>query len=470
MSKITNFSSFPNTKGVIQDNGIELIITSPHIEAIKKYLTADNKSASYQVQRLEKQRTWSEEAEEQRQADLLKFKEDLKREYYAELPDGSLSVPIGFWYLCSEVEGFLNTDIPTDDLPEWLRNYQAEDVRTLLKYKRALLCLATGLGKTCVAISIITQAIKSKKRTCMIVPTIDLVRQTVDSAKSFGISNVSGAGGDFIYKPGCDLLVTTVQSATKYIDNFDVVIVDESQHSSSITWFNLLASAINATHVYGLSATPYRTDGLDLGIFAFCGPMVVERSAKWGIANGWLAEPKIYMVKVSGLPFIPSKKVAAIAYGKLAAHVKVQKYLLTNIQKALAAGRTVMVIFNTVKAGQAFKKYCEGQLDFDVAHAKYRLPFIKFKKGETDLLVGNVKLFGEGVDVPRVSCIITLCNNDSEITTRQVLGRAMRISKGKKDAIVMDIGFDSYEPYVRAYKHRSKIYKTIVDVVKEIEL
>lgn len=468
MSKITNFSAFPDTIGVVQENGIEIIITSPHTEAIKKYLTADNKTASYQIQRLEKQRTWTEEAETQRIADLAEFREDLIREYFAELPDGSLSVPIGFWYLCSEIDGMLNTEIPTNDLPVWLRDYQREDVKALLQYKRVLFCLATGLGKTACAIAIVLQSIKVKKRTCMIVPTIDLVAQTIASAKHFGIENVSGAGGDYQYKLGCDLLVTTVQSAYKYIDVFDVVIVDESQHCSAITWFNLLASALKASHVYGLSATPYRTDGLDLGIFAWCGPMVIERSAKWGIENGWLAEPKIFMVKITDLPFIPSRKIGAIAYGILATHPKVQQFLLEQIQKALSVGRTVMVIFNTVKAGKAFKIYCTGKLDFEVAHAGYRVPFIQFKKGETNLLVGNVKLFGEGVDVPRVSCIATLCNNSSEITTRQVLGRAMRISKGKKDAIVLDVGFDSYEPYVKSYKSRSKIYKTIVDNVKEI--
>jgi superfamily II DNA or RNA helicase len=803
MSKIANFAPFSNTKGTVQDNGAEIIVTSPHTAAIKKYLTAENQSASYQIQRLEKQRTWTEEAEMQRLAELEKFRADLKREYFAELPDGSLSIPIGFWSICSDIDGIYNTEISKSDLPEWLRDYQKEDISHLLKYKRALLCLATGLGKchgrgtqilmfdgtikkveeivdgdivmgddstprnvtgvtqgkgniykivpnkgeaftcndehilclmhtrtnkvkeiplkeyliqnknfkhlhklyrlpvtfsqkyikydpywvglwigdgstrdtsittdekdqeiieyyvkfcnhyglrlskqpqkerttnwnfvtpsgkpnplrqfvlqnlrkneiktippdyltssyadrlrllagiidsdgyyfdqtfeiavknddlaeqiaflarslgfgctkrkrtktiksigftgvyniliicgdlflvptllprkqaprnnpnkdplksgfkieelgvddyfgfcvdknhryllhdctvthnTCVAIAITIQAIKAKKRVCMIVPTIDLVKQTLDSAKDFGITEISGAGGKYMYKPGCDLLVTTVQSASKYIDGFDVIVVDECHHSAANTWFNLLAGAVNATHVYGLSATPYRTDGLDLGIHAWIGPIVVDRNAKWGIANGWLAEPKIFMINVSGLPHFPSTKNAALAYGKLASHSKVQQHLLENIQKALSAGRTVMVIFNTVKAGQAFKKYCAGRLDFDVAHAGYRVPFLKFKKGETDLLVGNVKLFGEGVDVPRVSCIITLCNNKSEITTRQVLGRAMRISKGKKDAIVLDVGFDSYEPYVSAYKKRSKIYKTIVDVVKEKQI
>lgn len=624
MSKITNFSPFPDTVGVVQDNGIEIIITSKHAEAIKKYLTADNKTASYQIQRLEKQRSWTAEAEEQRLADLETYKADLEREYYAELPNGTLSVPIGFWYLCSKIDNILNTEIPINDLPTWLRDYQKEDIKTLLQYKRSLLCLATGCGKTAVAIAITIQSIKANKRTCMIVPTIDLVAQTIKSAKDFGITNVSGAGGTYQYQSGCDLLVTTVQSAYKYIDVFDTVVVDEClpfnsyvitemgpqrignlwrdfynkkplpkvktlnektnkfewkkivrvirseprkeliefvayagayskqiirctddhpiltmrhgwikakdltynqrivgwkskeplpveyrvkmisrikniqplfdlevednhnflasyykemrssilvhncHHSSATTWFNLLASATKATNVYGLSATPYRTDGLDIGISAWIGPVVVERSAKWGIANGWLAEPKIFMIKISGLPFVPSKKMGAIAYGILAKEEKVQKFLLGKIQQALSAGRTVMVIFNTVKAGEAFKQYCKGKLDFDVAHAGYRVPFIKFKKGETDLLVGNVKLFGEGVDVPRVSCIITLCNNSSEITTRQVIGRAMRISKGKKDAIVLDIGFDSYEPYEKAYKNRSKIYKTIADNVKEI--
>ena len=463
------FDPFPKTYGEIQENGIEILVTSPFIKEIKDYLTAHNKNAAFQLQRLYDQRTFNEADKQNRLAQIDCLQEELHKEYYAEV-NNKLSIPIGFWYLCSDSKGIENTEISTQYLPDILRDYQVESVKAALKYKRAIISLATGLGKTLCALSIVICAIKAKKRCCIIVPTIDLVRQTIESCHKLKIENVSGAGGTYLYKPGCDVLVTTVDSAYKYIDRFEVIISDEAQHLAAKTWFNLLANALTSTHVYGFSATPYRTDGMDIAIHAWSGPIVYDRSAKWGIANGWLAEPKIYMVKITGLPFVRSKTISAFAYHKLATYKKTKQYLLEKIQTALKAGRTVMVIFSTVKAGQEFKKSCVGILDFDVAWAKYRVPFNDFKEGKTNLLVGNVKLFGEGVDVPRVSCIITLCNNDSEITTRQVIGRAMRIAEGKKDAIVLDIGFDSYEPYVRYFTHRSNIYKTIVDTVKEIEV
>jgi superfamily II DNA or RNA helicase len=473
--KRLSFDAIPGTVGEINhDNGMEIIVRGDEValSTVKRYLTAHNNGAAYQLALAEKRRVFDDEGANKKREDIANLKEKLVQEYWGERHDGSLSIPIGFWYICDQIQGHLNTTIPyLDVMPSWLRDYQKEDIAKAMKYNRAVICAATGLGKTAICICITHLAQKANKRTCIIVPTIDLVKQTVDSCRSFGIEGVSGAGGNYQFKPGCSVLVTTVQSAYKYIDVFDVVLVDETHHCAATTWFSLLASALNATHVYGLSATPYRTDGMDIGIHAWTGPVISNRDAAWGIANGWLTRPDIYTVQVSGLPYVSSKKLSAVAYKTLATQKKVQEFLLKKIKSGLEAGRTIMVIFNTVKAGEAFKKYCKSvksDVIFDVAHADYRKPFLDFKEGKTKLLVGNVKLFGEGVDVPKVDCIITLCNNSSEIITRQVIGRAMRIAKGKKDAVILDVWFDNYEPYVRARNNRVQAYLTIVDKIKEI--
>lgn len=827
MGEKLSFSSIPGTVGEIQENGMEIIIRGSNLGTVKEYLTARNRGVMYQLGLALKRRTFDEDGAARREEDIARLRENLVKEYWAELPNGSLSVPIGFWYLCESISGHINTTIPYKIMPDWLRHYQKEDISAVMKYNRGVIYAATGLGKTRCVLCIAHLSIQAKKRVCIIVPTVDLVKQTIESCNELGITNVSGAGGKYHYIPGCAVLVTTIDSAYKYIDCFQVVTVDEClpydaevtieggsikigtlyarqesnlplprvktfnektnefeykaitkvikqndrnslkkitfskvkvrstdehpflttkgwkkaaelevgdlcigtydetagysmagrvlnddlrqiamgivlgdgslqeipakkrfrltcihstkqeeyakwkarcfgvplrfiekngyaqtpamvfttkvidlpfgvnkksldfnnfsslderglavwymddgslrgkqvvlhtesfsyeehlqivdllqnkfsltfdihrttkkdgrsfyylstkgengpaflrriapymhqsmqykntftvggyewnakyeqfgtykvtkiedieykpkkaegfglfdlevsdnhnfcvsqsgnkssivvhncHHSAASTWFALLASAINATHVYAVSATPYRTDGMDVGIHAWCGPIVTERTAAWGIANGWLAKPDIYVVQISGLPYVSGKSLSATAYKKLAHHPKVQEFLLKKIQSGLAAGRTIMVIFNTVKAGESFKKFCKNKLDFDVAHADFRKPFLDFKAGKTSLLVGNVKLFGEGVDVPRTDCIITLCNNSSEIITRQVIGRAMRISKNKKDAVILDLWFDNYEPYVRAKNNRIETYLTVVDKIKEI--
>ena len=472
--KRLSFDCVPHTHGYIQSNNIELIIEG-NIEPVKEYLTCYNESVQWQLNMLLKQRAFSDVLREaERQAQISKLKEEVKHEFFAETVlniDDVLSVPAGFWYLCQNVQNnaHLNTDM-TPIVPKYLREYQKDCLLTMLKYKRASCSLATGLGKTVLVSAIVHSAIFAGKRTMIIVPTIDLIKQTIASFKNLGIENICGVGGVYQFKHGCDCCITTMDSCIKYIEIFDVVVMDESHHSSAKTIQNALISAVNATHVYGVSATPYRTDGMDLGVHSFTGPIVYEKTAKWGIENGWLTEPKIFMAKIRKLPWCNSKMLRAYAYGKLAAHNLTFKYILKNTLKALEAKRTVVIIFTTVKAGQKFQKYCEKVLKFSVAHAKYRVPFDQFVKGETNLLVGNVKLFGEGVDIPRISCIITVCNNTSEIMTRQVLGRAMRIAEGKKDAIVLDIGLSGYEPFDKAFEYRKQTYLTVVDVVKEMDV
>src|SRR5690349_5196815 len=123
MEKPIEFKCFPGTEGYISENGIELIITKGDVGNIKKFCTVTNKAALFQCRQLEKNiiffksklKTLREEGEGQsraalrleegiegREEALKQLRKEIKKEYWGETPEGLLSLPAGFWWMCEK--------------------------------------------------------------------------------------------------------------------------------------------------------------------------------------------------------------------------------------------------------------------------------------------------------------------------------------------------------------------------------
>ena len=491
------FKQFPNTIGKMESNNVELTIYAQDTRQLKKYLTVKDKGAEYNLKRVSISRNyWLQRATEITNLDkksevILKIQgfekemETLKaaclREFFADNDDGSLSVPAGLWWVCDKIENdrHLNTTLIPYYL-EGLRDYQIETLTELYKYNRATAVLATGLGKTHCIMSIALAGVKSGKRTMIVEPTVYLVEQTFYKLKELH-DNTTAIGGDFgNFKLGADILVVTADSAYKYADMFDIVIIDESHHSSAQTWISLLCMAVKAAHVYNFTATPIRGDGLEMGIHAFGGPIVYEKDERWGIASKWLATPEIVCAyiepknrenKVAKCPDFINKMTA---YGRLVTKPNVLEFIKKLAEAALAKNRRVIVVFRTVKAGLEFKKYCEPfGLEFNVASAARgkitKAPLTAFRLNKTDLLVTNDKLISEGVDIPNADALINVVQNSGEGTTKQMLGRILRPAPEKKNCVFVDITLaNCYKQFDTASHNRRKTFSKITDDIKTI--
>ena len=59
------------------------------------------------------------------------------------------------------------------------------------------------------------------------------------------------------------------------LGGYGLVIIDECHRAASNTFTHVLKH-IDAEHIYGLSATPKRKDGLEKAVHMFCGPVRCE--------------------------------------------------------------------------------------------------------------------------------------------------------------------------------------------------
>jgi superfamily II DNA or RNA helicase len=277
--------------------------------------------------------------------------------------------------------------------------------------------------------------------------------------------------------------VTTIQSAVGFADLPDVVIFDECHHISAESWTKLAMSLSKATNVYGFTATAFRSDGLDVAIHSFAGPIVYRRGVQWGIQNKWLNDFSVFIIKVSPKKngkkvFLSSDRVqATTAYKILVPSLELMTVARDRLIAALDKGRKVIVVFKTVEACKSFRKFCSDKIALDVASAekgqKSKAPMRRFQKGESNVLLVNSGLIAEGVDIPNCDMVIQCCQNSSDVMSLQILGRIIRKKPdGAKKSIVIDIITNGYDQFERSGKKRTDLYASIIgtDNVKIIEM
>jgi superfamily II DNA or RNA helicase len=299
------------------------------------------------------------------------------------------------------------------------------------------------------------------KRCIIVVPSEYLVGQMVDDIKPFWES-VTGASGKRTPKLGSDILVVTANSAKKFIDVYDIVLIDESHKISCDTYQEFIMCADKAECIYTMTATPFRADGLDLILNALGGPVVYEFSVKKGIEEGYLTRPEIHCINIDPGFEIGSRKMATTAYSKLIMNAKVYGAIFSSLEKALASGKNCIVMFKTVKAGDMFKKYCKGKIDFEVANGNYKKPLIDFRDGKTNILVACDKLIGEGISINQADVLFLLTQHTSDVMTYQSIGRVLRLFPGKEKAIIIDIAVKGYRQFENAREKRIAVYKDII--------
>lgn len=181
-----------------------------------------------------------------------------------------------------------------------LRDYQLEAYRAWVRSGyRGVIVLPVAAGKTVVALKAIGEL---GVKTLVLVPTIDLLNQWADNIVkllSVPASKIGIYGGG--RKELSDITIMTYDSAyinlERYPNLFGLVIADECHHAVSPSYRRALEN-ITAPYRMGLTATPYRSDGLHKHYVDVIGPVVYTLESEVLQSRGYLArhrEERIYV-------------------------------------------------------------------------------------------------------------------------------------------------------------------------------
>lgn len=313
-----------------------------------------------------------------------------------------------------------------------LRPYQADLIEQIRGHMRAgvrnVLCqLPTGGGKTALTASMFSTA-SIRGYTCAFgVHRAELIRQSAATFERVGIRyGIIAAGHPMeLHHPVQIISVPTWLRRLNRVPRFNFIAWDECHHAAARTWARLHAEYPEAFHV-GLTATPQRLDGI--GLRGQFDELVQGPSMRWLIYQGYLCRYRYFE------PTIPTEDDNGKA--RLVGDA-VRVYL------KLAAGRQAIYFCKSVEhSRQVAQAFCDAgvpaeHVDGGTHWLDREAAMSRFERGELRVLT-NVDLFGEGVDVPGVSCVGLLRRTESVSLYLQWVGRGLRTAPGKEDCVILD--------------------------------
>ncbi len=181
-----------------------------------------------------------------------------------------------------------------------LRPYQQEALEMWIKAgMRGVIGLPTGSGKTLIAIHALSRL---KVSTLILVPTIDLLNQWTDLLQSqLSVPHRSlgtyGGGSRMIAPITVMTYDSAVNAAPRIKSRFGFLVADECHHAVSPSYRRAL-EMLTSPYRMGLTATPWRPDGLHAHYPVILGDIVYWKRPRELQEKGYLAkhrEEKIYV-------------------------------------------------------------------------------------------------------------------------------------------------------------------------------
>lgn len=309
--------------------------------------------------------------------------------------------------------------------------------------RKLLICAPTGSGKTALTSHMLGSAASKGLASFFIVHRRELVRQSITAFSKSNISYGVCAAG-FIPSPEATQIcsIQTLRHRYTRLKRPSMIVWDEAHHISAGTWDYIYKLYPQAYHI-GLTATPRRMDGT--GLRPWFSEIIQGPSVSWLIDNGFLCDYRVYAppsmhldgIKISGGDYVRSQLAHRIDRPSITGDA-VREY-----QKR-APGKLALAFCATVEhskhVAEQFNaagipaEHVDGETD---SYIRDRA-MTRFANREIKVIT-SVDIFGEGVDIPALECVILMRPTKSLGLYLQQVGRVLRPSPGKELAIILDL-------------------------------
>lgn len=263
----------------------------------------------------------------------------------------------------------------------------------------------------------------------------------------------------------------SIQSLSRLIEqldpmSFDVVIVDEFHHSEAPTYRRLL-DHLTPRVLVGLTATPERADGQDVG--HWFENRVASDMRLWEALDDGLLCPFHYLgvgdgTDLRGIGFQRGRYVTAELEGVLTGdHIRAQRILEAVREWVLdpSAMRALGFCVGIAHAQFMAEQFNAAGLPSVALHGASdttsRITAVEqLRRGELRAIF-TVDIFNEGVDIPEVDTILLLRPTESATVFLQQLGRGLRWVPGKSVLTVLDFIGQAHADYRFDVRYRALI-------------
>ncbi len=341
------------------------------------------------------------------------------------------------------------------------RVWQVEALQALQRvrdagHRRALVAVATGMGKTWLAAFDACQfgdSVGRRPRVLVIAHRAHILAQS-EAVLSRLLDHRFAEGSTAWYigersELAGDLVVASIQKLSRpeglkrlAKEHFDYVIMDEVHHASAPSYRRVLAQ-LDCDFALGLTATPERTDGVDVATI-FDDNLAYHATIGDGIAEDSLV-PFHYVgikdtVDFRQIPWRNGRFDMAELEERVARSERMDK-LWVAMEKH-PADRTLFFCCSRRHALFArdwlvAKGVSSAAVFSGEGSDSYGESLARLRSGELQTLC-VVDMFNEGLDIPAVDRVVMLRPTESKIIFLQQLGRGLRASEGKSCLLVID--------------------------------
>ena len=336
-----------------------------------------------------------------------------------------------------------------------LRDYQKKAIQAVLShrkdgYRRLLICLPTGAGKTVVFSELCRLA---QRDVLVLAHREELLAQAKDKIEGMteGAARVDIEQGDHIAGEESNVVVASIRSLRterlerlKKTKDFGLVIYDECHHAAAEDNMRVLRelgcfdSDWDGT-LLGFTATTTRGDGIGLGeVFEL---IAYERSVVDMIKEQYLVPLRGYRINTATDLY----DILGESTEEMEEQLDIESrnaLVARSIQELARDRRTIVFCVSVNHALNLGKSLNALGIPTGVIYGAMpkdkRIETLRLFREERLMALTNVGVLTEGFDDPGVSCIAMARPTKSESLYAQCIGRGARLAPGKVDCIILD--------------------------------
>lgn len=347
------------------------------------------------------------------------------------------------------------------ELPETFtpRPYQAEAIKALIggwqgSQNRLAVVLPTGAGKTVVFANLISELLDQLNghRALVIAHREELIGQAAAKIRAVRPDlRVGIVKAERDEHQDADVIVASVQTLAverrrEAIRDIGLVIVDECHHAAASSYMTVLEhfGAWRGVPVAGFTATMTRADG---GLADVWQEVVFTLDILEMIEDGYLCDVRGKRVIVDGLDLDTVKtRHGDLQDGQLGQALEDSDAgpVVAKAYQEHAADRPGVVFTPTVSTAQSMAEAFTASgipaaaVWGDMPKDDRAATLDRYQRGDVQVL-SNCMVLTEGFDAPWTSCAVIARPTKSAGLYCQMAGRALRLFKGKKDALILDV-------------------------------
>ena len=314
------------------------------------------------------------------------------------------------------------------------------------EYDKALVVLATGLGKTYLAAFFAAQF----KRVLFVAHREEILNQAktsfihVHPTKTAGLYNAieKNKDADFVF---ASILTLSQKYHLEQFhpEVFDLIVIDEFHHAAAPSYERVI-DFFKPKFLLGITATPERLDNKD--VFSICdGNVAIRIHFIDAIQRNWLAPFHYYGVyddtDYSQIRWIGNgydeEELSRVQLREKMAEKILQAWILRKQTRTIA-------FCSTVRQASFLSHYFaqSGYRSIALSGTTPRNERMNARKqlesGKIDIIF-TVDLFNEGVDIPTVDTLLFVRPTESIAVFTQQIGRGLRLAEGKSHCVIIDL-------------------------------